>query len=45
MFDSQVFSTKYVSSENKEMLNANNINEAILKLNCNINTNKIYFKY
>ena len=34
----------FVSSEIKEMLNANNINEAILKLNCNINTNKNIFQ-
>ena len=26
------------------MLNANNINQAILKLNCNVNTNKNIFQ-
>jgi len=34
----------YVSQEVKDMLNANNINQAILKLNCNINTNKNIFQ-
>ena len=34
----------YISTEVKEMLNANNINDAILKLNCNVNTNKNIFQ-
>ena len=34
----------FVSQDIKEMLNAGNINEAILKLNCNINTNKNIFQ-
>lgn len=34
----------YVSQEIKDMLNANNINQAILKLNCNVNTNKNIFQ-
>lgn len=34
----------YVSQEVKDMLNANNINQAILKLNCNVNTNKNIFQ-
>jgi hypothetical protein len=34
----------YISNDIKEMLNANNINDAILKLNCNVNTNKNIFQ-
>ena len=33
-----------MSQEVKDMLNANNINQAILKLNCNVNTNKNIFQ-
>ena len=34
----------FVSDEIKNMLNADNINQAILKLNCNVNTNQNIFQ-